>query len=140
MNLGKARRIVVTLCALMIVTYLSISRAATPRQDIKISNDDQTATMDCGGKDVTVSGDDNKITLKGVCDKLTVGGDDNVITALQFSEVEVDGDDNVVTVDTVAKITADGDDNTISWKTGPPGKAPDISNKGSDNKIVKAGP
>ena len=140
MDLRKTRLIVVTLCALMFATYLSITRAATPRQDIEITKGDQTATMDCSGKDVRVSSDDNKLTLRGVCDKLTVQGDDNIITALHFNEVEVDGDDNILTVDTVAKIAADGDDNTITWKTGPAGKAPDISNKGSDNKIVKAGP
>jgi hypothetical protein len=92
----------------------------SPRKDVTISKDDQTADVDCGdGDNVTIRSNDNKITIKGDCRKLTVSGDDNIVNAAMAREVQISGDDNKMAVNTVGKLTLTGDDNIVSWKTAP---------------------
>ena len=140
MTLRFARLIVGTLCLCTLAGYVFQPDAAGRQKDVTIGADDQTTTVDCNGNGVTVRGRDNTLTIRGNCNKLTVDGDDNTIRAAAVKEVAVNGQDNTIVLETVAKITATGNDNSITWRNGPSGKAPEISNKGNDNRIAKAGP
>ena len=131
----SASLLVAVMCAVLFVGSLVRQADAWVQKDITLTNDDETAAIDCNGSTVSVGGDDNHLTIKGDCSKLKVSGDDNVIDAGSVKEIDVSGSDNTISVDTVAKISASGDDNTIRWTRGAAGKAPQISLKGKDNKI-----
>ena len=129
----------VALMGLVFVCSLVQQAGAWGQKDVTLEKDDETATLDCNGTTVSVRGDDNRLTIRGECNKLAVSGDDNVISATNVKEVDVSGSDNTINVEIVGKISTSGDDNTIRWTRGVSGRAPEISQKGEDNKISQAG-
>ena len=136
MNLRSARLTVALLSVFVFAGTLMLQTSASgAARDVTIDKNEQMVTIECKSDAVTVKSEKNKITLTGDCTKVTIGGHDNVITADRVKELEVPGHDNSIVLNLVGKISASGDDNTIVWRNGLDGKAPEISGKGSDNKI-----
>lgn len=88
---------------------------------ISFNEDEETKTVDVGGRDVAVNGDGNKLTLRGECRTLTVNGEGNTI------EVEI-----------VAAIALPGDDNRVIWaKAAGSAEKPQITILGSGNSVTR---
>ncbi len=65
---------------------------------------------------------------------------DTVTATGDCATVRVSGNQNTVQVDLVGAIEALGNSNTITWKRGPGGHDPSVSNPGNGNAVRKANP
>lgn len=85
---------------------------------------------------------DNGKTIAFVCakgDTIEVAGNNDTVTATgDCATVRVSGNQNTVQVDLVGAIEALGNSNTITWKRGPGGHDPSVSNPGNGNAVRKA--
>ena len=113
--------------------------AETAVADSIIAGNKQTKTIACA-KDgvVLIAGNDNTIKLTGRCKLVQVPGNHNKITAESAAVISTDGNENSVVVTAVDAITINGNKNSVTWsKTIDGDKAPEISERGTGNKVTK---
>jgi len=87
---------------------------------------------------VTVNGTENSVTVTGSCKSVTINGTGNKVTLEYAGAVTVGGTENKVTIVNTGAITVGGTENNITYKMGLDGKAPKISNSGTDNTVLKS--
>lgn len=101
--------------------------------------DHQTVTVDCA-KDshVDIGGSDNTVTVVGDCFVIVVAGNRNKVTGSSTTNLGISGGHNTVTLTVGEHLFVLGDDNAVTWKPRDTKKAPELSDGGKRNVVVRA--
>jgi hypothetical protein len=92
-----------------------------------------------GGKGVVVMESGRNETLDCGGGSASVVGSSNVLTLRNCREVSVTGNSNKVDAGAVSAISILGESNHVTWKEGPGGARPAVSNLGKGISVLKSG-
>jgi hypothetical protein len=119
-----------------LVVGLLLGSATVAVAEVTIIQDKTTGVQDCKGGIAKVMSNKNTLTLKN-CRSVESWGNRNVLTIDKTGKLDVMGNQNTMQVGEVESIDVKGNKNTVSYKSGPKGKKPRISNLGNGNTIAQ---
>jgi predicted RNA-binding protein len=122
-------------CFLVVGLVLG-STGVVAAEDVTIVEDKTTGARDCQGGIAKVMSNKNTLTLKN-CSAVHSWGNQNVLAIDKTGTLEVMGNKNIIQVGQVTSIDVKGNKNAVTYKSGPKGKKPSISNLGNENTITQ---